>query len=63
MIVHFIILWFTVALLIVLVMFFSGFNRLYVSSPNGNGLVRSNDDNISGIIIHFRWNSINCIRT
>lgn len=40
---------------------FSGFNRLYVSSPNGNGLVRSNNDSISVIIIHFRWNSINCI--
>ena len=42
---------------------FSGFNRLYVLSPNGNGLVRSNDDSISVITIYFRWNRINCICT
>lgn len=42
---------------------FSGFNRLYVLSPNGNGLVCSNDDSISVITIYFRWNRINYIYT
>ena len=38
-------------------------NKLYVLSPNGNGLVGTNYDSISTITIHFRWNRINYICT